>query len=276
LPLPPYDAAVVERQGTDRHEIAFEAYGVRAALTANRAELAERLRGLVPPGWQPCPMSEVDRSFGLTVEESGTCTVSIDEIEMGHSLELDLALMLLDSQLRLYLGTKAPDTVFVHAGAVTHNGTAIVMPGQSFAGKTTLVAAMVRAGATYYSDEFAVIDERGDVRPYAKSLTVRGDDGSQNHTVESLGWTAGSEPVPVGAIVVTSYRPGAEWRPRRLSAGEAAMALLAHAVPARERPAEVMRALSRAGADAIAIESERGEADELAPLLLAELERLTV
>lgn len=265
----------MDGQGSDRHELAFEAYGVRAVLFANRPELAERLRGLIPPGWQPCPMSEADRSFGLTVGESGACTVSIDEIEMGHNLELDLALMLLDAQLRLYLGTKAPDMVFVH-GAVTHNGTAIVMPGQSFAGKTTLVAALMRAGATYYSDEFAVIDKRGLVRPYAKSLTVRSDTGSQNHTVESLGGKAGSEPVPLGAIVVTSYRPDAEWRPRRLSAGEAAMALLANAVPARERPAEVMRALSRAAADAIAVESERGEADELAPLLLAELERLTV
>jgi hypothetical protein len=265
----------VDRQGSERHEIAFEAYGVRAALFANRPELAERLRSLLPPGWEPCPASEAERSFGLTVEESGGCTVSVDEIEMGHSLELELALMLLDSQLRLYLGTKA-DAVFVHAGAVTHNGTALVMPGHSFAGKTTLVAALVRAGATYYSDEFAIIDERGLVHPYAKSLTIRGDDGSQNHSVESLGGTAGSEPVPMGAIVVTSYRPSSEWRPRRLSAGEAAMALLAHAIPARERPAEVMRALSRAAADAIAIESERGEADELAPLLLAELERLAV
>jgi hypothetical protein len=54
------------------------------------------------------------------------------------------------------------------------------------------------------------------------------------------------------------------------------MALLANAVPARERPAQVMRALSRASADAIVLESERGDAAELAPLLLGELERLAV
>ena len=54
------------------------------------------------------------------------------------------------------------------------------------------------------------------------------------------------------------------------------MALLANAVPARERPAEVLRAISRVADDALAIESERDEADAVAPLLLAELERLAV
>ncbi len=51
------------------------------------------------------------------------------------------------------------------------------------------------------------------------------------------------------------------------------MALLANAVPAQERPEEVMQAISRAARDAVVIESDRGEADAIAPLLLAELER---
>jgi hypothetical protein len=33
----------------------------------------------------------------------------------------------------------------------------------SYSGKTTLVSELIRAGATYYSDEYAVIDERGRV-----------------------------------------------------------------------------------------------------------------
>ena len=148
-----------------------------------------------------------------------------------------------------------------------------MVPGRSFAGKTMLVTALVRAGATYYSDEFAVLDEQGLVHPYAKPLSLRGDDQMQtDHPVESLGWTAGSEPLPIGAIVITSYRANAEWRPRRLTGGEGAMALLANAVPARERPAQVMRVISRAANGAIAISSDRGEADGVAPQLLAELD----
>jgi uridine kinase len=41
----------------------------------------------------------------------------------------------------------------------------IAIPGRSFSGKTSLVTALVRAGAVYYSDEFAVIDRDGLVRP---------------------------------------------------------------------------------------------------------------
>ena len=72
-------------------------------------------------------------------------------------------------------------------------------------------------------------------------------------------------------IVITTSRPGAEWKPKRLSAGAGAMALLANAVPAQERPEEVMQTISRAAKDVVVIEGDRGEAAEVAPLLLREL-----
>ena len=67
--------------------------------------------------------------------------------------------------------------IFIHAGVVAQDGVAIALPGVSFAGKTTLVSALVRAGAVYYSDEFAVIDKRGVVNPYPKALSVRAGPG---------------------------------------------------------------------------------------------------
>jgi hypothetical protein len=51
------------------------------------------------------------------------------------------------------------------------------------------------------------------------------------------------------------------------------MALLENAVPAQVRPEQVMHAISRAAKGSVVIESDRDEADEIAPLLLAELER---
>jgi hypothetical protein len=268
---------VADAEGThDTHELAFEAYGVRAAMTTNRPELVDRLRPLLPPGSKACAPSAAERTFSLIAEDGGTFAFAVNEDPpINRGLDLELALMLVDAQVRLYVGVEAPDTVFIHAGVVGHRGAAIVVPGRTFSGKTMLVAALLDAGATYYSDEFAVIDEQGLIHPYAKPISLRGDDQMQtDHSVESLGWAAGSDPVPLGAIVVTSYRPGAQWRPRRLTDGEGAMALLANAVPARERPAQVMQAITKAAAGAIAIESERGEADAVAPLLIAELDRL--
>ena len=65
---------------------------------------------------------------------------------------------------------RAPDQIFLHAGAVAYLGRMIVLPAAALTGKSTLVAALVRAGATYYSDQFAVVDEQGRVHPYATPL----------------------------------------------------------------------------------------------------------
>jgi hypothetical protein len=260
----------------DRHEILFEAYGVRMAVASTRPDVLELMKPLLPPGWEPCESEDIQRRLGITPDETGTYAFSKDGKVNNSGLGLNLALSLLETEIRLYVARKAPGAIFIHAGVVGHHGRAVVLPGASFAGKTTLVAALVRQGATYYSDEFAVLDDDGLVRPYAKQLSVRDDSRHRvqvEHPVESFGGVAGVEPLRMGAIVVTNYRPDAEWQPRQLTPVEAAMALLANAVPARERPVEVMRAVTRSSEGALAIESDRGEADAIAPLLLEQLEQ---
>ena len=56
----------------------------------------------------------------------------------------------LAAHAEFFVAERAPDHLFVHAGVVGWEGRAIVMPGASFAGKTTLVQAWLEAGATYY------------------------------------------------------------------------------------------------------------------------------
>jgi hypothetical protein len=148
------------------------------------------------------------------------------------------------------------------------------MPGASLAGKTTLVAALIRAGAEYYSDEFAPLGDDGFVHPFAKPLSLRNARYVQiDHDVGGLRGIVGEQPLPVGAVVVTRYEAGVEWRPRRLTSGEAILALMSHTVPAQSRPAQALRAISRSVESASTIESARGEADAVAPLVLAEVER---
>jgi len=256
----------------DAHEIAFEAFGVRALVRATGMENSERLTELLPPGWRPCPASAVEKRFAVNVDGAGGYQVFADEHGGTKGFELDLALEVLESQVRAYVALHARDRIFVHAGVVAHEGRAIVIPGMSFAGKTTLVAALVRAGAIYYSDEFTVLDADGLVHPYARHLSVRDENHVHTgHPVESLGGIAGEKPVPIGAVVVTSYRPGAEWRPRRLSRGEGVLAMLSNTVPAKTRPKEALEAIARAVSDAVVIESERDEAEALVTLLLDEV-----
>jgi hypothetical protein len=264
----------VDPTGTaNPHEIAFEAFGLHLAVSGTPPEVLEHVRPFLPPGWKTCSPSAVKRRFAITADGVGTYEFWSDGRLQNEGLGLELAVLILDTELRLYIARKAPDAIFIHAGVVAHRGKAIVIPGMSFSGKTTLVAALVREGATYYSDEFAVLGNDGLVHPYPKLLSIRDQNRLQvEHHVDSLGGVAGEAALPMGAIVVTSYKPGAEWQPERVSGGEGGVALLANAVPARERPAEVMRAISRCADGATVIRSDRGDAEEVARWLLAELD----
>ena len=148
------------------------------------------------------------------------------------------------------------------------------MPGASFAGKTTLVQAWLEAGATYYSDEFAVIDRAGRVHPFARPLSIR--DGATASTrrvpVAALGATSGTTPLPVGLVLVTSYRAGARWRPRRLTAAPALLALMQNTVAARGNPAHSMPILKQAVSAGTALTGVRGEARALVSAVLGDVQ----
>lgn len=252
------------------HRLGFEAYQVPLTVCASSPELLEHAEGFLPPGWRRIVPDEKVYRLGILEEEDGSYSVYSGTTRISENQTLDLSLVVLEGHVRGFVALNAPERTFIHAGVVADDGHALVLPGYSFSGKTSLVAALVRAGATYYSDEFAVLDSDGLLHPYPKPLSVReGSDQVQvDRAAESLGGRTGTEPVRVGVLAMTYYDPGAEWQPKRLSAGESALGLMSHAVTARTRPAETMGAIRRAVEDAVGLESPRGDADAVAPLLL--------
>lgn len=71
----------------------------------------------------------------------------------------------------------SPQLCILHAAAAEYHGMAVVLPAPMEAGKTTLVAGLVRAGLRYLTDEAAAIDPcRLLVKPFPKALSV--DPGS--------------------------------------------------------------------------------------------------
>lgn len=257
----------------DSASIAFEAFGVCMEVTVEPEKELHRVRALLPPGWKPSDSSRARKRFAVRPDDAGTYSLLRDEATFADYLHLELVFALLEAQVRAYVALHAPDRIFVHAGVVGHHGRAIVIPGMSFSGKTTLVAALVAAGATYLSDEFAPLDAAGLVHPYPKPLSVRDEHLIQrDHDVAGMGGVVGDEPLPIGLVVATSYTPGARWNPRRLSPGEGVLALLSHTVAAQTRPAEAMPFLRRSVEGAIILESPRDSADAIAGLLLSELE----
>lgn len=249
--------------------ISFESFGVRVRVTADTPEVIERIPAILPPGARPCPPSTVEESFGVLAGDGGSYRFDRDDSPVADGLELDFALMLLENQLQTYLGSHARNGIFVHAGVVAHEDRAIVMPGGSLVGKTTLVMELVRAGALYYSDAYAVLDERGLAHPYPTTPSLREPLRPDNVDLGRVNGGPGEKPLSIGAVVLTTYRPGARWRPVRLSPGRGVLAMLAHTPAAPKRSEEAMRVIRRAIDGTVILEGERGEARELAPHLLS-------
>lgn len=253
-------------------------YGVRIGIRANRPEALDAIRPLLPPGWKQAAVPVVERLYSFVMGGSGAQRNGVkrfnllyaDAGRIARSLRLDEVFERFDDDVKLYVAEAARRRIFVHAGVVGWRGKAIIIPGRSFTGKTTLVAELVKRGATYYSDEYAVLDARGCVHPYTRPLAMREGEGGKQRSVdvESLGGRAGVKPLPVGLIIVSEYKAGARWRPRRLSAGQGALALLANTVPARKRPEAAFATLKQVVPQAQILKSARGEAHEVVDSIL--------
>ena len=160
-------------------ELFLVSYGVRIGIRTNEPEILTQIQAYLPPGWEPGSSSEADELYSVVVSTTDDHALYRGPEQLIQTNQLDDLLETLDSDLRLQVGTRVQNQLFVHAGVVGWHGRAIVIPGRSFSGKTTLVAAFVKAGATYYSDEYAVLDSEGIVHPYPRRLSIRQESGQR-------------------------------------------------------------------------------------------------
>ena len=252
--------------------IAFSSYGVPLGIRSDDPELLLRAVELLPAGWRRLDMSAADRFYSLrAAPASDGDDPGCYELYRGTRRLLaahrDPVLRTLEQDIHLHVAEFARGRVFVHAGVVGWHGRALVFPGRSFAGKSTLVARLLAAGASYYSDEYAVFDEHGWVHPFPRPLSLRTEGGSHRLSPAAYGAAPGDGPLPVGAVVVTRYRPGARWLPRPLSPAEAVLALFGHTLCGCRRPMPALAVLRLAMLHAGALAGPRGEADQLVPTL---------
>ncbi len=255
--------------------LAFAPFGVRVGVRVNDAQLLPEIRALMLPNWQSESEPEVDHLYSIVLDDPAIQDAD-HGLYLGDSIleafcDIDETLDALRQSIHLRIGTYARDRIFVHAGVVGRNGRAIVMPGRTHAGKSTLVKAMVDAGATYYSDEFAVIDPDGRVLPYPRALSLRGASGrgARRLSARELGWRETLPALRVGAIVVTSFQPGAEWSAAAQTAGLTVLDLFANTVSARTNTRLACEALARAAGGAKCFKGPRGEAQPSAAAILA-------
>ena len=176
-----------------------------------------------------------------------------------------------ESKVRLTIAEHAVSRVFLHSGVVGWKGKAILIPGNSYSGKTTLVAELVKGGAVYYSDEYAVLDEFGFVHPFPRPLGMRGTGERHIQTdvsVESLGGVAGEEPLQVGMVLITEYHPDFGWDPIFLSPGGGVIEMIPHTIPMRFNTAFALDVLNKVASSALVVKSQRHDSKKFAKILL--------
>lgn len=257
--------------------ITFQAYGLRIGIRTDNEEILEQVKGRLPRGWKPARSPIVDNLYSIIAPQTSRRS-NLKRFNLLYrgiarlvkATDLDEVLRELDISINAYVASAARQRVFLHAGVVGWRGRAIVIPGKNFSGKTSLVTALLRAGATYYSDEFAVLDSRGRVHPYPWVLHVREEGASspKEYSVEALGGEMGAKPLPVGLVLLCEYRSGAKWRPRPLSQGQAALAMLSSVLSTNHRPETVLPMLGRMVSGAKVLTGVRGEADEVVESVL--------
>lgn len=264
-------------------EISILAYGVRVGIRATKRGVLKEFLPFLPPGWKPSHSPVADRLYSIVVgggsksrNQRMSNMVYADAVCVARTPELHQAVDAFEADLQIYVAEMSPHRLFVHAGVVAVRGKAVVIPGRSFSGKSTLTAELVKAGATYYSDEYAVLDAHGRVHHYARPLSMRENghlEKPKKYKVEKFGGRAGVKPIPVGLVVVSKYRPGAEWRPRQLTSGEGALELIANTVSARREPQKVLSTLNHVVAGAPVLKGFRGEAGQVVDFIFETLSR---
>jgi hypothetical protein len=260
---------------TEDPRLNLTAWGVPFRLSASSHSLLARMREHAPFGSVECHSPAASAAtFSLRrLASEPRFQILADDRLLSDAEPLDFSLQQLSSHLTIHVAEFAPDYVFLHAGVVAWQDRALLLPGFSHAGKSTLVAELVRAGATYLSDDFALLDPEGYVHPFTRTLQMRRPGGSEQTPLPlaQLNGQAGTKPLPVALIVFTEFAEGARWNPEALPPGRAVLEMLLHAVPVQRTPARVLATLTATVRNASTCRSKRGEASATARTLLAAL-----
>jgi hypothetical protein len=166
------------------------------------------------------------------------------------------------------LGDRAEVTA-VHAGVVVHHDGAILLAGPSGSGKTTLVRELLALGAEYSSDEYALLDDAGDVHPWPRALMIRGEGGASCPTPPLELNARVRERVARPALLLFLERwDGASFEARPIAQGDAVLRLLRNTPEILEDRPHALPRLAAAARRARAFAGTRGAADDSAKRIL--------
>lgn len=147
--------------------IGVEVFGLKIGFRVRDPLLLDSVLARIPAGWTPLEAAGIDRLYSVvtpTLHGSNVgplCVLYRDHTMLTRTERLGDLLEDFESDLDFYIAANSQAPLFVHAGAVKWKQHTILVPGSSGSGKTSLVAEFLRAGASFYSDDVAIIDRSG-------------------------------------------------------------------------------------------------------------------
>ena len=253
----------------------LSAFGAVVEIISPDREIFEQCAATLPGYWLRTRDGQADVCFGIEAphhepERERHFLFRENGDLLGGPITETQVRQRLARRMDYYLGAYARDCAFLHAGIVCHEGRAILLPGISHAGKSTLTAALVRAGAQYVSDDIAVIDRAGRAYFLSRAINLREDVADALDLPSAHMENLHEGTVPVNAIMLLNYRKNkAVLDMRPLSKGETILRLIANSMNGRHEPETVIRCCTAAVSQAICCEGVRGEAETVAPLILS-------
>ena len=267
------------KQNQFQFKYSFKAYGVFIGIESNldlQKEINETLDLVLPLGHEKINWREIEHLFTIERKEADLCGL----YKNGEVVVLRVSSKILFEFFKLEVRNTiiefAVNRIFIHAGAVAWKGKSIIFPAQSLEGKSSLTVEFIKRGATYYSDDFAVIDEEGQLHPFPRLISLRTNIHSyvqENFPPEKFNAKVGIDHLPVGMVLITRYESEAQWKPEVLSAGEGIMKILPHTATIRDKPEFTLNVLNKMIKNAIIVETKRNEAKKFVDLLLQYFER---
>ena len=171
-----------------------------------------------------------------------------------------------ESELGLFAAERLHTLVAVHAAVVVSDGRAVLLPGPSMAGKTSLCVAARDVGLDVLTDEFALLDPAtGLVGGWPRRFRIRTEEGPVR-----IDGVSSDGRFPVGLVAALRhdpYRTGS-LDVEDITPGQTVLHLLRNTVCARSRPVTSFSTALVVARSASGVQGRRGEAiAALGPLL---------
>jgi hypothetical protein len=149
------------------------ALGYRFALQTTDRGLGRLFDDLYSPCADQSVEPEVWYSAVASQTGSGVLTLHVDDAWIGDIERPSWLLSYLTWHVNREVVARSTNWVLVHAAAASCDGIGVLLPARPEAGKTTLVAGLIRAGFDYLTDEAAAINaDTLNIDPYPKPLSI--------------------------------------------------------------------------------------------------------